>query len=308
MTIGVAGGHPQYGSEGTSKFIPTLWATKALVKFYSACVLASISNTDVDGSGIKEMGDKVEIRTRPDITVSRYYKGQTLAIQRPESANVSFTVDYAYYFNFICDAIDEYQSDMRLMNLFGEDAGYQMKIAIDTLVLADIYNDADTYNAGNSAGLKSRDIALGVTSTAPLTVTKANIIDVIVDVDTVLNEQNVPQEDRWFIIPPWMRGMILKSDLKDASMTGDGQSVLRNGRIGRIGGFEFYISNLLYSASSEFFLVAGQKRALAFVSQMTKMGKIESESTFGTLVRGLNVFGYKVLKDEALVNLVVKKG
>jgi len=306
MAVEVAAGVPQYS--GT--FIPEIWSGNLLVKFYDATVIAAISNTDYAGE-IKNKGDKVIIRTVPDITINDYVKGQDLEIERPESANIELLIDKAKYFNFICDDIDAYQTDVKLMDSWSDDAGEQMSITIDTGILGDIYADADTHNAGNSAGKVSGDIALGTTGT-PVAVTKANILDKIVDCRTVLGEQSVPKNNRWGVIPEWMSGMILKSDLKDASLAGDGTSILRNGRIGKIADITLYESNLLTSVTDTgntcYHSIFGQISALCFAAQMTKMETLRTSRTFGNLVRGLNVYGDKVLKGEALIDLYVRNG
>ena len=282
-----------------------------MVKFYAATVLAAISNTDYDGE-IKNKGDKVIIRQTPSITIRDYSKNQSLTIERPEADPVELPIDNAKYFNFICDDIDAYQSDIKLMDDWSRDASQQMKISIDTGVLADIYNDPTaTYNRGVAAGKISAAINLG-TSGSPTVVTKDNILEKIIDCGQVLDEQNVPEESRWLVIPAWFTAMIKKSDLKDASLTGDGTSVLRNGRIGMIDRFTLYNSNLLLKSSDSsgftaYSVMAGQKHALSFAAQMTKMETLRSESTFGQLVRGLNVYGYKVLKSDALVELYCRK-
>ena len=304
--VGASAGTPQYS--GT--FIPEIWSGKLLVKFYAACVVAAISNTDYEGE-IKNVGDKVNIRTVPDIVINDYYKGQDLAIQRPESPNKELLIDKGKYFNFICDDIDKHQTDLPLMDKWSDDAGQQMKITIDTGVLADIYADAHSSNKGGSAGAISGDIDLGATA-APIAMTKINILDTLVDCKTVLQEQNVPETDQKVVIPAWMAGMIMKSDLKDASLTGDGTSVIRNGRLGEIANFELFSSNLLASVTDTgwtcYHAIACHKSALTFAAQMTKMESLRSERTFGNLVRGLNVYGYEVLKTEALIDLYVRKG
>lgn len=273
-------------------------------------MLAAISNTDYEGE-IKNKGDKVIIRQTPTITIRDYSKNQSLTIERPEADPVELPIDNAKYFNFICDDIDAYQSDIKLMDDWSRDASQQMKIAIDTGVLADIYNDATaTYNMGVAAGKISGSINLGTTAAA-VVVTKDNILEKIIDCGQVLDEQNIPEESRWMVIPAWFTAMIKKSDLKDASLTGDGTSVLRNGRIGMIDRFTLYNSNLLKTTSESGFtnysVMAGQRHALSFAAQMTKMETLRSESTFGQLVRGLNVYGYKVLKSDALVELYCRK-
>lgn len=304
--VPAAAGTPQY----SGNFIPEIWSGKLLVKFYSATVLAAISNTDYEGE-IKNKGDKVKIRTVPDITIRKYNKNANLQIQRPESPLVELEIDQANYFNFVCDDIDAYQSDIPLMNKWSDDASQQMAIYVDSEVLADIYVDADAYNKGATAGKISGDINLGAVG-APLAVTKATILEMIVDCKTVLDEQNVPMTDRWIVIPAWMAGMIMKSDLKDASLSGDGTSIIRNGRLGMIAEYTLYQSNLLASVADSgrtcFHAMAGHKSALCFAAQFTKNESIRGESTFGNIVRGLKVYGYKVLKNASLVDLYCYKG
>jgi hypothetical protein len=302
--ITAAAGTPQYS--GT--FIPEIWSGKLLVKFYAATVLAAICNTDYEGE-IKDVGDKVIIRQVPDITIRDYSKNQTLQIERPEAANKELVIDKAKYFNFICDDIDKHQTDLALMDSWSKDASQQMKITVDTGFLADVYSDAHASNKGVTAGAISSSYDLGA-SGDPHQLTKANILETIVDCGSVLDEQNIPAEDRWMILPAWACGMILKSDLKDASLSGDGTSMLRNGRIGMIDRFEIFNSNLINTGTDTYTVydcMAGHKSAISFAAQMTKMESLRAESTFGTLVRGLNVYGYKVLKTEALVHLYIYK-
>jgi len=130
-----------------------------------------------------------------------------------------------------------------------------------------------------------------------------------VDCGTVLDEQNVPETGRWFVIPTWMAGMIKKSDVKDASMMGDGTSVLRNGRIGMIDRFTLYSSNLLYKTSNKFVALFGVRDAITFATQIVKTDHIPTPSdAFAERVRGLQVYGYKTIKPEAYGALIITKG
>jgi len=299
MPYPVAPGHPNYSQSGQSQFIPELWSGKILAKFYAATVFGEIANTDYEGE-IRAYGDKVIVRTTPDITIRDYAIGQNLVYERPESTPVELLIDKGKYFAFTCDDIVAVQSDLRLMEDWTSDAGEQMKIAIDTAVLAGIYNGAATYNYGNTAGVKTQAYLLGA-SGAPLQVTKNNVVDLFVDAASILNERNLPSTDRWIVIPDWVSNLIKKSDLKDASMTGDQTSPLRNGRIGSIDYWTIYVSNNIYSVTDSTSVTAyycpfGHKSALTFASQLTKMETLRAESTFGDLVRGLNVYGYKVMQ------------
>jgi hypothetical protein len=200
--------------------------------------------------------------------------------------------------------VDKVQSDIQLLNMFSDDAGEQMKITIDAQVLGSVIADPVAANRGNSAGAVSGNIALGVTGT-PVDVTKANILDRIVDCGQTLDEQNVPESGRWLVIPPWAAAQIKKSDLKDTSLSGDsGGSIIRNGRLGMVDRFTLYVSNNLTSASEtpglSFNMLFGTKDAVCFASQMTNVETLRAETTFGDIVRGLNVYGFKTTKPEAL--------
>lgn len=304
--VAVAAGHPAYS--GT--FIPEVWSGKLVEKFYDATVFGAIANTDYEGE-ISQMGDKVNIRTTPTITIRDYQKGGTLQVERPQSPNVTLNIDKAKYFNFVIDSVDKYQSDIKLMDNWSADAGEQMKISVDTQILADIYADAHAQNKGATAGRKSAAFDLGTTG-APVVLTAANVIDVITRCSTVADEQNWPESGRWMVIPAWLRYLLINSDLKNASVTGDGKSSLRNGRIGEIDRFEVFTSNNVASVSDSGFtcyhVVFGHKSGLTFASQMTEMDSLKAESTFGTLVRGLNVYGYETIKTESIGDLYVRKG
>jgi hypothetical protein len=306
MAYPVAPGAPQYS--GT--FIPEIWSGKIIKNYYDQTVLSQIANTDYEGE-IRNKGDKVIMRTTPRITTRRYNKGQNLQVDRPESPVVELLIDYGRYWNTVIDDVDKVQSDINQMNLWSMEAAEQMKIDVDTDVLADIYADVHAANAGATAGAKTGSINLG-TSGAPVALTKSNVIDKIVEIGQVLDEQSAPETGRYILIPPWMRTLIMTSDLKNASVTGDGQSTLRNGRLGEIDRFTLFSSNLLDTtvdgAVTATNMIFGHKSALTYASQLTNVETLRAESTFGTLMRGLMVSGWQVVKPEGIGHFYAYKG
>ena len=299
MTYPVSGGRPNFS--GT--FIPEIWSGKLIENFYDATVLAAISNTDYEGE-IRRMGDTVNIRTQPNITIRDYVKGQSLTVEQPEAPKLQLLIDKGDYFACVEDDVDRIQSDVKMMDMWSKDASEQMKLKIDRRVLTDILPDIGAFNKGATAGEKSASFNLGTTAT-PVALDKTNVVDLIVDMGTVLDEANVPETDRFLVIPAKMAGLIKKSDLKDASLTGDGTTPLRNGRLGMIDRFTLYVSHNLNVASGKTSLIAGHKMGFTFASQMTEMESIRAESTFGNIVRGLQVYGYKVVKPQALAQAVI---
>lgn len=300
-------------------FIPEIWSGKLIEKFYATTVLGAISNTDYEGE-IKNQGDKVKIRTRPTITIRDYQVGQSLLVERPSSNIVELSIDRGKYFNTILDDVHEVQSDMDLMNMWSDDAAEQMKITIDTDALLYLIGKADATNRGTTAGAKSASVNLGATTT-PLVIVARNpavgqveVVDLLVRLGQVLDENNIPETGRWVVIPAWMASRIKMSELRDASLSGDGTSILRNGRLGMVDRFTLYSSNLLPSgvaaglAAGEWAILAGHAHSLTFATQMTRMETLRSESTFGTLMRGLQIFGLGMLDGKALAQAIVTPG
>lgn len=300
-------------------FIPEIWSSKLLEKFYDATVLGAIANTDYEGE-ISNYGDTIYIRQRPTIAINDYTPDTNLQLQRPNSDKVSLTIDYAKYFATIVDDIWETQADMDMMSMWAEDASEQMKIHIDSEIMNNVVlGAASSHTSGATAGRISGDINLGATM-APLTVVPRNpsageveIIDMIIRAGQVLDEANVPEDNRWLCIPAWMGAYIKRSELRDASLSGDGKTMLRNGRIGVVDRFEIFMSNLLPSGTSaglaagEHAIFAGTNAAITFASQLTKMEEMRSERTFGRIMRGLQVYGCDVIKPDCLVEAIVAK-
>lgn len=312
--VGTGPANPAY----SPNFIPTIWAGKLVEKFYDATVLAAISNTDYEGE-IKNQGDKVIIRTKPTITINPYESDQGLTVERPSSNIVELLIDKGYYFNTILDDVMEVQADLDMLSMWSDDASEQMKIKIDTEVLSYIEGAMDDDNQGVAAGRISGAIDLGVTTTPLSVVSRApgagetEIIDVITRLGHCLDEQNIPESGRWLVLPAWVAAMIKRSELRDTSLVGDSVSMLRNGRLGQIDRFTIYMSNLAPAgvagglAADEYAIYAGHSHGLTFASQLTKVETLRGESTFGTYLRGLQVFGRKMTDGTALAQAICKK-
>ena len=310
MGMPVAPGHPDYTAAGTNDFIPEVWSGKMQVKFYDFTCITQITNTDWEGE-IKKMGDTVNIRSIPSITINDYVVGQKLNYERPQSPSLILNIDKGKYWGIELNDVMKVQSDLPLLDKWTDDAVMQLKIKVENGFFGDpaVYAGCHAANMGATAGAKSASYNMGAAG-APIQITKANVLDVIVDSGSVLDEQSVPEDGRWMAIPTWMAGLIKKSDLKDASLTGDGKSILRNGRIGMIDRFTLYASNLLFSAvdvGTCYYSLFGHRAGLSFASQITETEKLRNPYDFGDIVRGLKVYGYKATKPEAYGVLYCKK-
>jgi len=308
MGVPRGAGVPNYGpGAGTSNFIPEVYSGKLVEKFYKTTVFGEIASTDYEGE-IAGFGSNVIIRGVPDITVSDYVIGNNLTYERPTKVSTNLSIDRAKSFSIVLNTVDIRQSDLDLTDIFAEAGSIQLKIAADADMLGVIPAQVSAQNQGATAGADSGNLNLG-TVTTPLTLTKTNVVDWITDLGQVLDEQNVPDEGRWLVLPPWTIKLIKQSDLKIASLAGDGVSILRNGKVGMIDRFTVYQSrNVLKNQSPalSWAAMAGHSAGLAFAAQVTEAEMISNPNDFGYLVRGLMVYGYKVIEGKYLSVSYVK--
>ena len=282
----------------TMQYVPVIFSGKLLTKFYASSILAAVSNTEYEGE-IKKYGDTVKIRQTPDITISDYNKGQVLTNEQPTSTSVELYINKGKYWSFVTDDVDDVQTDIKgYVGYWTDDASKQMVITVETEVYVDIGSDAHADNSGVAAGAISESYNLG-SAAVPVVITRTNIVEKIVEFGAVLDEQNIPDDGRFLIIPVWMSSLLKTSDLKQAYLTGDSTSPIRNGLIGSIDRFNIYVSNLLYIPDYTE-VVFGSPKALTFATQITKTKMQDNPDGFGMLYRGLQVYGYKVILPQAL--------
>lgn len=330
-TITAAAVTPVTGSFATTPsysgtFIPTLWSAKLNAKFYAASTFADICNRDWEGD-ISNLGDKVVINNIPDITISDYTVGGTLSYQVPTPNTIELQIDRAKYFGFQISDVLDYQSKPDLMNMFTNDASEQMRVKIDSTCIYRTFNQGSASNRGATAGVKSGAYNLG-TDASPFQLTASNVLQKVLELASVLDEQNIPDSGRWLVIDPATRTLLLQSNLAQAQFMGDDKSPVRNGLIGSIDRFKVYVSNQLptiaangtswisgdgsetsvsatTNANKRRALIAGHTTAISFAAQITKTETLRNPTDFGDYVRGLQVFGHKVTKPESLAMMVV---
>ena len=305
-------------------FIPTIWSSKLNVKFYATSVFADICNRNWEGD-ISNLGDKVVINNIPSLVINDYVVGGNLNYQTPTPNTIELVIDRAKYFAFNVADVLEYQAQPSLMDMFSQDAAEQLRTTIDSTCIYRTFTQGAAANRGTTAGVKSGSINLG-SDTAPLQFTgnPNTVLNTILGMASVLDEQNVPDSERFLVIDPATRLLLLQSDLKQVQITGDSTSPMRNGMIGKIDRFPVYLSNqlptiaangtawisgdgtetsvtALTNVNKRRAIIAGHKSAISFASQMTKTEQLRNPTDFGDLVRSLQVFGHKVTKPESLV-------
>jgi|TARA_Y100000289_G_scaffold64437_2_gene76323 hypothetical protein len=276
----------QFSTGATSEvnFIPEVFSKLMQAKFYKTSVLPAISNTDYEGE-ISGQGDKVVIRTVPSVTINDY--SGTITTQELTTGKVELLIDKAKYFSFLGDDILQAQSDLDYVTKASEDAAEGMRVAVETDVLANVVTGATTVQA-------------------QATISASNVLTSILSMSTALDNLNIPEEGRFIVLSPEFISLLKQSELRQAYLTGDDTSPLRNGKVGMVDRFTVYQSNMLYTPGSGndsgyTHVLAGHPKAISFASQFTNTETNRMESTFGDQVRGLKVYGSKVVTPDALV-------
>ena len=274
------------GATSEVNFIPQVWSKLLQAKFYKTSVLPAISNTEYQGE-ISGKGDTVVIRTTPTVTVADYDEGSALSYQELTTGKVELLVNQAKSYAFRVSDVLNAQSDIDLLEQASKDAAEQMRIAVETQVLASLITGATTIGSQT-------------------TITAANVLTTILGMAKDLDELNIPEEGRFIVLSPEFVSLLKQSELRQAYLTGDDTSPLRNGKVGMVDRFTVYQSNMLHTASSGAddgytHVLAGHPKAVAFASQFTNTETVRLESVFGDGVRGLQVYGSKIVVPDALV-------
>lgn len=329
-------GSPDYSSTSSNAYIPAIYSALLIKKFYPETVWGKLSNTDYEGD-IKDHGDTVYIRTRPTIETFRYKKGMVLPVQNPESPYVTLKIDQGEGFSFAIDKVDEFQSDIKLMNEWADDATKQMAQVIDRNVLISVAaagavaggQAATTISgysaANNNAGLqtnyttalsalvngattaKGTTVSLGTSAASASANTGDEITGLLLKYGRYLNENNAPKEGRFCIIPFWAEQHLKEMTNNSfglAYATGQNSANLLTDSVPKFAGFEIISSNNL-PASTEGVtdpsaIIFGCSYATTFATQITESRIIDNPFAFGKMMQGLQVYGFNVIKPALL--------
>lgn len=251
---------------------------------------SAVINTDYEGE-IKGGGDTVRINSIGDITISSYSKDTDIANpQALTDAQQTMVIDQMKYFNFAVDDVDRVQAQPDVMSEAMSFAGYRLADTADQFILG-LYT-----GFANVLGATGRGDATAITPTS------SNVYETLVDASVWLDENNVPGDGRFVIVPPFLEGYLLK-DVRFVSYgTAANRDALMNRGIGRAAGFEILKSNnVSNNAGADYRCVAGHKIGWTFADQISEMEAYRPPLRFSDAVKGLHVYGAKVVRPETLV-------
>ena len=293
-----------------SFFLPSVYSKKVLNFFRKASVVEAITNTDYSGE-ISAFGDSVKIIKEPVISVSNYTRNADTTETLLTDQELTLVVDSAKAFKFIVDDIETNMSHVNFKEVASSSAAYALKDAYDAAVIATMFSGVSSSSPDHVLGAdNATDLGAGVydgTGNIDLGISsETDPLDLMARMARLLDEQSVPEEGRWFVGSPDFYEVLGQSGSKLLSVDFNaGQGSIRNGLVssGKLRGFDMYKSNNIASTSNAAGkCLGGHISSTATANTILSTEVLRDPTSFGDIVRGLHVYGAKVLRDEALVS------
>jgi len=280
-----------------NNFIPEIWGSAVIRELEKALVYGQegVINRDFEGD-ITGQGSAVRINGIGAVTIRDYAKNTDMvAPDALNDAQTVLTIDQAKYFNFQIDDIDKAQNQPKLMQSAMQQAAYNLRDVIDQYIVAQMVAQVAL---GNTIGTDASPIT-GFIAAPALAYTS------IVDLGVLLTAAKVPMENRWCIVPPWFYGMLLKDSRFVSAGTQVTDDVLKNGNIGKAAGFTVLQSHNVpaATATTRFKIVAGYPGAVTYADSLVGIETYRAERRFADAVKGLQVYGAKVVRSTGLAVL-----
>ena len=294
-----------------SFFLPSIYSKKVLNFFRKSSVVEAITNTDYSGE-ISAYGDSVKIIKEPVISVYDYTRGQDTTQTKLTDEELTLVVDSAKAFKFIVDDIETKMSHVNFKEVASSSAAYALRDSFDAAVLATMFSGVSSSSPDHVLGAdNATDLAAGTFDvTGNLDIgfgtNEHDPIDVMARMARLLDEQNVPEEGRWFVAGPDFYEQLGQASSKLLSVDFNaGQGSIRNGLVssGKLRGFDMYKSNnIAATTNAAGKCLAGHISSTSTAQTIVSTEVLRDPSSFGDIVRGLHVYGAKVLRGEALVS------
>ncbi|MGB2065588.1 MAG: hypothetical protein ACPHUL_10535 [Marinomonas gallaica] len=293
-----------------NNFLPEIYSKKVLNFFRKASVVEAITNTDYAGE-ISAFGDSVKIIKEPVITVDQYERGGSITATTLTDNEVVLVVDTANAFKFIVDDIETSMSHVNFKEAASSSAAYSLRDAFDTGVIATMFAGVTTSSPDHTLGADSATaLGAGVFDGAGAVDLgqsgETDPLDLMSRMARLLDAQNVPEEGRWFVAGPEFYEELVKASSKLMSVDFNaGQGSIRNGLVssGKLRGFDMYkTNNIAATTNATGKVLAGHMSSTCTAQTIVNTETVRDVTSFGDIVRGLHVYGAKVLRPEALVS------
>lgn len=273
-----------------SNFVPEIWSARLLVALRNSHVAGNLVNRDYEGD-ITRAGDTVHITNLVAPTIGNYTSHSDITIEDVDDDGDTLVIDQQKYFAFEVDDVEKAQAAGNVLEPQLDAAAYGLRDVADKFLL-DLLADG-VQGTGNDLG------TIDVSGDGG----NALVYDTIVDLGVVLDESNVPQEGRFVVVPPSLHGRLLKDDRFVAAGDEAGAAARASGYIGRVNGLEVFKSNnmpTVTDTNASAAAIAGYRGAATYAEQILSVEAGRMEKRFADFVKGLHVYGAKVVRPSGL--------
>jgi hypothetical protein len=271
-----------------SNFIPTIWSDLINQAYAEASVFRPLANTSYEGE-IRNFGDTVKINSINDFSTSTYSGSVTYS--EIDDSSLIMQINQKKYVAKTLDDVDAAQIKPKMAGEIARNFGRAFVADVEAYI-ASLYTEA------------------GITdgSTGSVTaITSANVISTVGDMASAFDENEVPDDGRVAIVPPWLaQKIVLSGVIRDT----DNSSILSAGYIGQFQGFQIYKSNRISKSGTSWYAPMFFRRndTIAMAEQINEMEALRREDEFADAMRALMVYGAKVIKPESLGVLYCSEG
>jgi hypothetical protein len=204
------------------------------------------------------------------------------------------TIDQSKTFNFQIDDLDRVQQKPSVMDEAMREAAYALRDVMDQYI-AGLYTQAASANLIGTTASPKTDVLSGGTNKS---------YDYLVDLSVLLDVANVPAQGRWVVVPPWFHGVLLKDSRFVSTGSAQAESRLANAVIGTAAGFTVIKSNNVPNTSAtKYRIIAGHNMAWTMAMQLAKIEAYRPQLRFADAIKGLQLYGAKVVRPQALAVL-----
>ena len=281
-----------------NNFIPQIWSARLLENLNKTHVFVGLCNRNYEGE-IKGYGDQVKINSIGRVTIGDYSKNTD--INAPETLTDTqriLQINQGKYFNFQIDDVDKAQQNPKVMDEAMKEASYALADISDQYI-ASFYTEAVSENC------------IGSDSSAETFTAATDAYNTLVKLGVKLDEANVTKSGRWVVVPAWYHALLLLDNRFVQAGTSTADNVLRNGEVGRAAGFAIYVSNNVAvtgdTGSEKYKVMAGYEQTISFAEQIVEVEAYRPEKRFSDAVKGLHVYGAKVVRPDTLAVLTVSR-
>jgi N4-gp56 family major capsid protein len=299
-------GSNQVTTTTAATFIPEIWSDEIVAAYKKNLVLANLFKKM---SFVGKKGDTVHIPSPTRGTASLKAANTQVELQAATEGDVVVTIDKHYEYSRLIEDIVEAQALTSLRRFYTEDAGYALSKQVDTSLVQlgrgfNGGNGAATYGGAYIGGDGTTAYNSGTPNASALT--DAAIRRTIQRLD----DNDVPMDGRFFIVPPSSRntlmGLARYTEQAFVGEVGNGNTI-RNGEIGNLYGIPVFVSSNCDTATGAARIaLLGHKDAAVLVEQQGVRSQTQYKQEYlGTLYTADTLYGVKELRDGSCFALAV---